>query len=62
MKNISYHKNLNQNAVQVYVEPPPIPLIKINNGEILDKYCVKLNCVGIRRHKSRTFMNLKCFF
>ena len=42
MKSISYHKNLNQNAVQVYVEPPPIPLIKINNDKKSYKDRIKI--------------------
>ena len=40
-KNVFHKKNWNQGAVQVHVEPPPIPLIKIKNDEKLDKYCVK---------------------
>ena len=47
MKNISNNKNLNQVSVQVHVETPRIPLIKIKNDEKLDKDCVKLKFVGI---------------
>ena len=42
MKRIFHDKTWNQNAVQVHVEPPPIPLNKIKNDDIKDKYCVKI--------------------
>ena len=46
-------------TVQVHVYPSLISIIKMNNNEKLDKDCVKLNYLGIRRHKSRIFMNLR---
>ena len=42
MNNFYQKNNWNQVTVQVHVEPPPIPLIKSNNGDKSDKYCVKV--------------------
>ena len=42
MNIVSYKKNLNQGTVQVQVEPSPIPLVKSNNYEKLEKDCVKI--------------------
>ena len=46
MKNISHQKTWNSGLVQVYVDPPPIPLIKINHDDKLDKDFVKLKLCG----------------
>ena len=37
-----HKKNWNRGAVQVYVDPPPIPLSKSKNNDKLDKYFVTL--------------------
>ena len=37
MKSISHKNKWNMGTLQVYVEPPPIPLIKIKNDEKSDK-------------------------
>ena len=42
MKNILHNKKCNTGTVQVHVEPPPIPMIKGNNDDKLDKYLVKI--------------------
>ena len=59
MKRVSDNKKWNMGIVQVHVDSRLIPLIKskiMRNGT---KIMLKLNCVGIGRHKSWTFMNLK---
>ena len=52
MKNVSHNKIWNQGAVQMLVEPPPIPLISGNNDTKLNKYSVK-----IKLHKDPTSEN-----
>ena len=42
MNNVSHNNDWNLGTVQVHEDPPPIPLIKINNDEKLDKGCVKI--------------------
>ena len=42
MKNVSHKNNWNQGAVQLHVEPPPIPLIKSKIDTQSDKYFVKI--------------------
>ena len=43
-------------TVQVHVEPPPIPLIKSNNDEKMDKDCVKL-----KLHRDPTSQNFDLY-
>ena len=42
MNNISYKNKWNTGVVQVQMEPPPIPLIKINPNDNLDKDFVEI--------------------
>ena len=42
MKNISHKDNWNGGREQFHVDPPPTLLIKSNNDDKLDKYCVKI--------------------
>ena len=42
MKNISQDKKWNAGTLQMYMEPPLIPLIKTKNDDKLDKYFVKI--------------------
>ena len=42
MKNVSHKKRCNTVTIQVNMELPPTPLIKIKNYEKLDKYFVKI--------------------
>ena len=42
MKNVSHKKSWNVGAVQVHVDPPTTPLIKIKHDDNSDKYFVKL--------------------
>ena len=42
MKNISHKKKWNTRAVQLHMELPTPPLIKIEHDDKLDKYFVKL--------------------
>ena len=42
MKNVFHHNNWNRGAVQLHVEPPPIPLIESRNDTKTDKYFVKI--------------------
>ena len=56
MNIVSYKKNLNQGTVQVQVEPPPIPLVKSNNYEKLEKYCV-----GIKLRRNLTSQKLELY-
>ena len=42
MKNISHKKIWRTGAVQINVDPPPIPRIKIKNDMKAEKYCVKI--------------------
>ena len=42
MKNISHKKKWNAGTVQVHVDPPSIPIIKINNDDKLDVGSVKI--------------------
>ena len=42
MKNLYQNKKRNTDTLQVHVDQPPIPLIKINNDDKLDKYSVKI--------------------
>ena len=51
MKNVMYKKIWRNGAVQLHVEPPPIPLIIIKYYAKSEKDCIKLNCVGILRQK-----------
>ena len=46
MSNFSHKNKWNVGVVQVHVEPPPIPLIKINHDDKLDKDFVKLKLCG----------------
>ena len=48
-----HNNNWNAGTVQVHVEPPPIPLIKNNNNEKLDKDFVK-----IKLHMNLTSQNV----
>ena len=45
--NVLHKKRWNLGALKVYVDPPPITLIKSKNDEKLDKYFGRLNFVGI---------------
>ena len=47
MKNILYKKKWNTGTLQVHVEPPPTPLIKINNYEKSEKDCDKIKLCRI---------------
>ena len=51
MKDVSHKKNWNQVAVQLHVDPLPIPLIEIKNDMKSDKDAVKIKYVGILQHK-----------
>ena len=42
MKNISQHNKWNTGVVYLHMEPPPIPLIKSNHNNKLDKDFVKI--------------------
>ena len=42
MKNVLHKNNFNLGTVHVYVDPPPIQIIEINNDEKLDKVCIKI--------------------
>ena len=42
MNNFSHKKRWNAGTVQVYLESPPIPLIKNNNDDKSDKYFDKI--------------------
>ena len=42
MKNVSHKKIWRTGAVQINVDPPPIPRIKIKNDMKAGKYCVKI--------------------
>ena len=42
INNVSHKKRWNTGTVQVHAEPPPIPLIKIKNGDKSDKDFVKI--------------------
>ena len=42
IRNVLHNKNRNWRAVQVHVEPPPIPLIESKIGEKLYKDCVEI--------------------
>ena len=45
------------------VEPPPIPLIKSNNYEIFDKYCVKIKlCRDLTSKNSDPYKLKMAFF
>ena len=42
MKNVLQKNNWNRGAVQVRVDPPPIPFIESKKDIKLDKYCGKI--------------------
>ena len=42
MQNVQYKNNCHAGTVQVHVEPPSIPLIKINKDDKSDKYFVEI--------------------
>ena len=52
MKYVSHKKGWSRFAVHIHVDPPPIPLIKSKNDEKIDRYCVRINCVGILSQKT----------
>ena len=41
MNNVYHNKRCNTGNVKVHMYPPPIPLIKSNNNDKPEKYCVK---------------------
>ena len=47
MKKVSHMKKWNKGTVQVHVEPPLIPLIKVRTMKNQIKISLILNCVGI---------------
>ena len=55
MKKASHKKVWIQGALKMHMDPPPIPLLKMNNNAKLDKDSVKLNCIGILRQKFGSF-------
>ena len=56
MRIVSHKRKWNWGTVQVHVEPPLIPLIKINNDEKLDKDFVKIELRGdINSEKSNLY-------
>ena len=58
MKNVSHKKNWNLGTIQVHVDPPPVPLVKRNTNEKLDKDCVK---VKLHRYPTSEKSNLYKF-
>ena len=59
MNKFSHHLKCNMGTVQVHVGPPPITPIKVITMTNWINILLRLNCVGIRRQKNRTFMNSK---
>ena len=59
MKTVSHKKVWSRGAVQMHLDPPQIPLIKIKNNPKLYKDSVEIKLCKILRKKSWIFNSLK---
>ena len=59
MINVSHKKKCNTGTVQVQVDLPPIPLIKMNNNYKLDKYFVKIKLCRDPRSENSDLYEVK---
>ena len=62
MNNVSHNNKWNKGEVQIHVDPPRIPLIKIKNYDKSDKYFVILKLCKDPKSENSDFYELKMYF